>query len=58
MRLLRTVNYNLYLTSIFFSMVCFVSCNIKNDNSFVSKDEYLEYAYYDDTTNWCEKSFL
>ncbi len=55
MRLLRTVNYNLYLTSIFFSMVCFVSCNIKNDNSFVSKDEYLEYAYYDDTTDWCEK---
>ncbi len=35
-------------------MIYCISCNNKNDNTFVSRDEYLGYVYYDDT-DWCEK---
>jgi len=41
MKLLRTVNHNLYLTSVVLSMIYCISCNNKNDNTFVSRDEYL-----------------
>lgn len=54
MKLLRTVNHNLCLTSVLLSMIYCISCNSKNDNTFVSRDEYLGFVYYDDT-DWCEK---
>lgn len=54
MRLLRTVNHNLFLISVLLSMIYCISCNSKQDNTLTSEDEYLLYVYYDDT-DWCEK---
>ena len=54
MRHLRIINYDLFLKTFFLNVICCISCNRKNDNSFVSKDEYLGYVYYDDT-DWCEE---
>ena len=54
MKLLRTVNHNLCLTSVLLSMIYCISCNSKNDNTLISTDEYLDYVNYD-TTDWCKK---
>ena len=54
MRHLRIINYDLFLKTFFLNVICCISCNSEKCNSFVSKDEYLEYAQYDDS-DWCEK---